>query len=220
MGFYAVLGLGRFGSSLAIALKKEGYEVLAVDNNLQIVNSLKDDLPDAVIADIRDKDNLASLGVKDADACIVAIGNSLESSILCTLNLKDLGVKKIYAKVSSKEHAKVLKALGLDENELIFPEHDSALRLAGALSTKNIMDLIPLEEDYKIAIFVLPNSFIGKSLKELDLRKKYQIQVLGIKDTLKDKWDMVPAPEVVLKESDELMILGKEENIKRFSKLK
>lgn len=219
MGFFVVLGLGRFGTSLGIALKDLGHEVLAVDENQSIVNSIKDEIKDAIVADIREKETLAELGVKDADAVIVAAG-SLESSILCTLNLIDLAVKKIYAKVKSVEHAKVLKALGLDEQNLIFPEKDSAKKLAESLSTKNIMDIIPIEEDYRIAIFAMPNSFIGKSLKGLDLRKKYQVQVIGIKDILTGKWELVPSPEIILKDSDELMVIGKEENIKKFSNIK
>lgn len=219
MSFFIVLGLGRFGTSLAIALKELGHEVLAVDEDHSIVNSIKDEIKDAIVADIREKETLAELGVKDADAVIVAVG-SLESSILCTLNLIDLKVKKIYAKVKSVEHAKVLKALGLDDQNLIFPEKDSAKKLAESLSTKNIMDIIPIEEDYRIAIFAMPNSFAGKSLKDLDLRKKYQVQVIGIKDTLTGKWEFVPSPEIVLKDSDELMIIGKEENIKKFSNIK
>lgn len=219
MSFFVVLGLGRFGTSLAIALKDLGHEVLAVDENQNVVNSIKDEVKDAIVADIREKETIAELGAKDADAVIVAVG-SLESSILCTLNLIDLKVKKIYAKVKSKEHAKVLKSLGLDEQNLIFPEKDSANKLAESLSTKNIMDIIPIEEDYRIAIFAMPNSFIGKSLKGLDLRKKYQVQVIGIKDTLTGKLDLVPSAEIILKESDELMIIGKEENIKKFSNIK
>lgn len=219
MSFFIVLGLGRFGTSLAIALKEKKHDVLAVDDDQSVIESIKEEIADAFVADIREKELLAKLGVKDADAVIVAAGE-LESSILCTLNLIDLNVKKIYAKVKSEEHSKVLKALGLDDSNLIFPERDSARKLAENLSTKNIMDIIPLEEDYKIAIFALPNSYIGKSLKALDLRKKYQIQVLGIKDILSGKWEMVPSPDVVLKESDELMILGREENIIKFSKSK
>lgn len=220
MGFFIVLGLGRFGSTLSLKLKEKGHEILAADMNEKIVKSLEGELPDAVQADVREKDALLGLGVKDADAVIVAIGESLEASILCTLNLINIGVRKIYAKVKSEEHGQVLKALGVEDSCLIFPERDSAHKLADSLSTKNIMDIIPLEDDYKIAIFGLPNSFIGKSLRQLDLRKKYQVQVLGIKDTLQSRWNMVPSPDEILKDSDELMVLGREENIKRFSNIK
>lgn len=220
MGFFIILGLGRFGRSLAIALKEKNHQVLAVDESQNNVNSIRDIISDTMIADIREKEVLKQIGVKDADAVIVAVGETLEASILCTLNLIDLGIKKIYAKVKSIEHAKVLKALGLDDNNLIFPERDSAIRLAENLSTKNIMDIIPLEDDYRIAIFATPNSLQGKSIKQLDLRKKYQIQVIGIKDALTGKWEFVPSPDLVLKESDELMVIGKEENIKKFSNIK
>lgn len=220
MGFFIVLGLGRFGSTLSLRLKEKGHEVLAADMNEKIVKSLEGELPDAVQADVREKDALLNLGVKDADAVIVAIGESLEASILCTLNLINIGVRKIYAKVKSEEHSQVLKALGVEDSCLIFPERDSAHKLADSLSTKNIMDIIPLEDDYKIAIFGLPDSFIGKSLRQLDLRKKYQVQVLGIKDTLQSRWNMVPSPDEILKDSDEIMVLGREENIKRFSNIK
>lgn len=220
MAFFIVLGLGRFGSALALKLKEKGNEVLAADLHEKNVNAIKQEINDAVQADVREKDTLIELGVKDADAVIVAIGETLEASILCTLNLINIGVRKIYAKVKSEEHGQVLKALGVEDSCLIFPERDSAYKLADSLSTKNIMDIIPLEDDYKIAVFALPNSFIGKSLRQLDLRKKYQIQVLGIKDTLQSKWNMVPSPDEILKDSDELMVLGREENIKRFSNIK
>lgn len=220
MAFYIVLGLGRFGTALSLKLKEKGHEVLAADQDEKIVKSLEAELPDAVQADVREKDVLMELGVKDADAVIVAIGESLEASILCTLNLIKIGVKKVYAKVKSEEHGQVLKALGVEGSCLIFPERDSALKLAENLSTKNIMDIIPLEGDYKIAFFAVPDSFQGKSLKELDLRKKYQIQVLGIKDTLNNTLDLVPSPDLKLKTSDQLLVLGKEENIQRFSNIK
>lgn len=220
MGFFIVLGLGKFGTALALFLKERGNEVLAVDENQALVNSLKGQIDEVVAADIKEKEVLAQLGVKDADAVIVAVGGSIETSILCTQNLIDLNVKNIYAKVKTEEHAKILKALGMEEKNLIFPERDSAKRLAEHLSIKNILDVIPLEDDYIIAMCGVPNSFLGQTLRQLDIRKKYNVQIIGIKDVLARKWEFVPSPDFILKDSDELMVIGREGNVKKFLNLK
>ena len=143
MASVLVLGLGRFGASLARELLAQGHQVLAVDSNPDLVNSLKEELPDVVQADIKDKEALASLGARDVDVAVVAVGTRMDASILACLHLKELGVPRVVAKVASDDHMKILKSIGLDEADLIDPEQEMAMRLAHTLSTRNIMDSLP-----------------------------------------------------------------------------
>jgi len=220
MASILVLGLGRFGSSLARELLALGHQVMAVDASLGLVNSLKEELPDVVQADIKDKEALASLGARDVDVAVVAVGTRMDASILACLHLKELGVPRIIAKVASDDHMKILHAIGLDEGDLVYPEQEMAKRLAHTLSTRNIMDSLPLEEGYSIVTLAPPASFIGRSLKQLALRKHHNVQVVAVKDTLTGTWNPVPSPDALIKDSDQLLILGKAEDLDRLGELK
>ena len=220
MASVLVLGLGRFGASLARELLALGHQVLAVDSNLALVNSLKEELPDVVQADIKDKEALASLGARDVDVAVVAVGTRMDASILACLHMKELGVPRVIAKVASDDHMKILQAIGLDERDLIDPEQEMATRLAHTLSTRNIMDSLPLEEGYSIITLAPPSLFIGKTLKDLDLRKRHKVQVVAVKDTLTGSWNPVPSPDALIKDSDQLLILGSDEDLDKLGGIK
>jgi len=159
---FIVLGLGRFGSAVATTLVELGHEVLGVDNDEEIVNTLKDKITQAVQADITEEKVLKELGAKNFDAAIVSIGTDLEASILVAMMLKEMGLKYIIAKAQNNLHAKVLKKIGVDK--VVFPERDMGARIARRLITPNIKDYIELEPDYNIMEIKASPEFVDKSL--------------------------------------------------------
>lgn len=204
---FVVIGLGRFGSNLAKALFNLGNQVLALDKDKKVIEDIKDEVTDAIIADARDYKVLSEFIDADVDSVIVASGAELEMSVLTVLYLKDLGVKHIIAKAKSEDHGKILAALGV--NEIIYPEKDLAARLAERLNTASLISHIPLAPEYSIFEIATPDNFIGKTLAELQLRNKYGINVIGIKDVLFDKIDIVPDPNYKFGPDTAVIILCK-----------
>ena len=204
---FVVIGLGRFGSNLAKALFNLGNQVLALDKDKKVIEDIKDEVTDAIIADARDYKVLSEFIDKDVDSVIVASGAELEMSVLTVLYLKDLGVKHIIAKAKSEDHGKILAALGV--NEIIYPEKDLAARLAERLNTASLISHIPLAPEYSMFEIATPDNFIGKTLAELQLRNKYGINVIGIKDVLFDKIDIVPDPNYKFGPDTAMIILCK-----------
>ena len=208
---FVVIGLGNFGYYLATNLYKMGHEVLAIDNNSEKVQNIKNEVSRAVVADSTNKNVLESLGVHDVDATIVCMGTCLESSILTTLNLKDIGVKRIIAKAISNTHSRLLQKVGA--SEVIFPDRDQALSLTEQLQNPNVLEYLPFVEGYSILEIAPPKEFIGKNLRELNLINRYGIQVLAVKEIIPDRINMIPTSEFVLKESDLLILLGPNDSL-------
>ncbi len=217
MARYAVIGLGRFGSTLVRSLYQAGHEVLAMDINPDLVQTLRDDSTQAVALDARDKTQLKGLGLRDVDWAIVSVGEHLEASTLACFYLKEMGVR-VVARAGSADHGKILAVLGVDE--VIYPERDMALRLADRLSHPNLLDYVPLGPEYSIMEVAVPDSFIGKSLQELQIRNRYRIQVVAIRDALTDTLNVVPQGDDVLKDSDVLVVLGARDDLDRFREVK
>jgi len=209
---FVVIGLGRFGSNLAKALYKLGNQVLALDNDRKVVEDIKDYVTDAIIADARDIKVLSEFIDDDVDVVIVASGDNIEMSVLTVLYLKDLGVRHIIAKAKSEDHGKILASLGV--NEIIFPEKDLATRLAEKLTQSSLISHIPLAPEYSIFEIATPDRFIGKTLAELQLRNKYGISVIGIKDVLYDKINIVPDPNYKFGPDTAMIILCKTDEFK------
>lgn len=209
-----VIGLGEFGRELAQQLAKE-CEVLALDKEEAMVDAILDKVQRALILDVRSFQGLSSVVTKDFDEAIVSMGESLESSILATLHLKKIGVKRIWAKATTEDHASILKSIGA--GEIIFPERETARRLAAQLINPNLLDFIPLEEDYRVMDVAPPNSFYGHTLVELDLRKRFGVFVLAIKELVPMRFVFLPPPEFVIKPSDVLVMIGKEEDLVRLT---
>ncbi|HER24369.1 MAG TPA: TrkA family potassium uptake protein [Candidatus Atribacteria bacterium] len=206
---FLVLGLGRFGSAVATTLVELGYEVLGVDTDPEKVNDLKNKITEVVQADISDERTLSELGAKNFDAAIVGIGSNLESSILTTIILKEMGIKYIIAKAQNKLHAKVLEKIGVDK--IVFPERDMGIRIARNLITPNIKDYIDLEPDYSIIEIEALPKFLNKTLSELDLRNKYRINVLAIKRD--NKFNLSPQAKDLIKSGDYLIVIGETKKI-------
>ena len=212
-----VIGLGEFGRELAQQLAKE-CEVLAIDREEAMVAAVLEKVQRALILDVRDFHSLSSLVTRDFDEAIVSMGESLESSILATLHLKKIGVKRIWAKATTQDHAAILKAIGA--SEIVFPERETARRLAAQLINPNLLDFIPLEGDYRVMDVAPPDNFYGHTLVELDLRRRFGVFVLAIKELIPTRFVFLPPPDFVIKPSDILVMIGKEEDLIRLREKK
>ena len=175
---YAIFGLGRYGTAVARELVRNGAEVLAVDSDEEIVNSLVDELPYCKCADVTDPDVLRQLGVSNVDVVVIAMANHLEASVMATMLCKELGVKTVVAKGSSEMHCRILSRVGADR--VVFPENESGIRLAKNLLSSGFMDIIELSENLSMVSMDVRPEWVGKSLVELNLRKKYSINVVAI----------------------------------------
>jgi len=212
---FAVIGLGRFGSSLAMTLMREGYEVLGIDKDEEIINHMAGNLTHAIVADTTDEDAMRAIGIRNVDCAVVAIGDDTQSSIMTALLLKDLGVKLVVAKALSQIHGKVLERIGVDR--VIFPERDMGERVAHQLISPNLLDFIEISKDYSICELKVFPKIAGRTLKELDLRAQYGFSVVAVH---KKTGGVVVAPpaEHVLEEKDVMVVIGKLEQIEHFEK--
>ncbi len=212
---FAVIGLGSFGSNVAKTLYERKNEVLAVDVSKEKIEEVKTFVSHAVNMDAADKENLQALGIKEMDVVVVSLGPEMEASILTVLYLHEIGAKRIVAKALTEDHAKILDAVGA--TEVIYPEKDMAIRTALKLSCPNILEYLPLTSGVGIQEIAPPVKFIGKSLKELDLRNKYGIQVIAIKELIPEKTNFVPRADFVIKDSDILIIMGEEKKLQKIN---
>ena len=210
MRSFCVIGLSSFGTFLARQLTLEGVDVLAIDLDEEKIERNKHLVQKAIIADATDPQALASLGLEEMDGVVVSLGE-IESSVLTTLHLKELKIKRIISKALSEDHGKILGRVGA--SEVIFPEKDEALRIARTLSHDNILDHVPLAEGYSIQELVPPTSFLRKSLGELDLRRKYGVQVIVIKEMVPENVVLVPMADYVVKDSDVLVVIGRNSDL-------
>lgn len=208
---FAVIGLGSFGSYLARTLYDKGHEVLIIDKDKDKVDEAKDFSSQAVWMDSADKENLQALGIQDMDVVVVSLGPEMESSILTVLYLHELGVNRIMAKALSADHGKILEAIGA--TEVIYPERDMAIRLAQRLSSRNVLEYLPLGENISIQEIVPPEAFIGKKLRDLDLTNRYRVQVIAVRQLVPDQLIFIPGADFVIKDSDVLVVMGEEESL-------
>jgi len=211
----AVLGISNYGFYLSRRLYELGCEVLVVDKDPARVRSLQDEVDRAVIGDVTDSQVLAGLELREFDTCVLSIGDDMSASLLALLHLRDLGVKEIVAKAASEDHARILRRIGA--HQVIFPEKDMALRTANILAGSNVLDYLPLGEEYGIVELAPDRRFIGKSLRQLDLRNKHHVEVIAVKQLL-DRKTLVPDPDFVIKDSDLLVIVGRNEAIQKLQK--
>ena len=204
MKSYAVIGLGRFGSALARQLCKLGAEVLALDVKGDYVQQIANDVTHAVVGDAQDKEVLRALGVRNLDCAVIAIGDNLAASVLITMNLKELGVPYIVCKAHDETHRKVLDKLGVDR--VVIPEQKYAQRLARTLNSHNVLDYIELSEDFGILDVPAPKSWIGKSLRELNVRAKLGVTIIAVENG--GKTNVSPTADYAVGEGDTLVMLG------------
>jgi trk system potassium uptake protein TrkA len=207
-----VVGLGQFGSALALALAEE-CDVLAMDSVEERVNAVADNVQRALILDARDYNSLRQVLSPDFDEAIVSLGESVEASILCTLHLKRIGIASIRAKAAGEDHATILRAVGATET--IFPERETALRIAAQIVNPNLLDFIPLAEDFEVMDVAPPDAFHGKSLQALNMRDRFGVFAIAVKELIPQRFVFLPGPDFIIKPSDVLVLIGREADLRR-----
>lgn len=210
-----VIGLGQFGRHLAIELAKE-CEVLAIDKNQSVINDVGELVQRAYCLDSRDYASLSTVVGADFDDAVVSMSENMEASILTVLHLRKLKLPHIHAKATSRDHAEILKAIGADS--IIFPERETAQRLATQLVNPNLLDFIPLSENYMVMQITPPDWALGKTLLQLDLRKRFGIFVVAVKEHVPERTAFLPGPDFVIKDSDALLVIGKKESLETLEK--
>lgn len=209
---FGVIGLGKFGAAVAINLEKLGYPVLAIDNDPEVVNSIKDKVSFAEIVDATNPEALEETGIKNCDTVVIAVGD-VESSVLIALILEDLGIHHIIAKANSQIHGRVLKKIGV--KEVVFPEEDMGLRVANKVVFANILDYIEITPEVDLVEYkVLSKDLIGKSIQELALRNRFGITIIALKRG--DRVIVSPSPDEKFLENDVVFLVGTTENIVNF----
>ena len=215
MKSYFIIGLGLFGEALARSLCKLGAEVLAMDIRSDLVQLVAGDVTHAVVGDGQDKEVLRALGAADFDCAVIAIGDDLAASVLTVMNLQELGVKQIICKAHDETHRRVLERLGA--NKVLIPEQEHAQRVARSLVRHNVLDYIELSEEYGILDVPAPKSWIGKTLKELNVRAKLGVNIIAVESG--KKTNVSPAADYLIREGDIMVVLGDTYSLEAVQKL-
>lgn len=229
---FAVVGLGTFGTNVVKFLSEFDVEILGIDKEEQKVENVKQYLKLPVVCDATDQQQLEEAGLtkENIDVAIVAIGENVETSIYVTLLLKEIGIRKIVSRAINSQHAKILAKIGVDK--IVFPEASAAEQLARSVVSPHILEVIELSEDYSIAEIVAPNEFYRKSLKEIGVRTKYKVIVIGIKrktpilveetgeTDLTEEILLIPDADEIVSEGDIFVVVGKNEDIDKLRKIK
>jgi trk system potassium uptake protein TrkA len=211
---FVVVGLGRFGCSVAETLCQAGEEVLGIDRRMDLVEDMKDRITQAVQLDAMDADALKALGVQDFDVAFVTMGSDIKASGTITMLLKELGVKHVIAKASDEFHGRMLEKLGADK--ILFPERDMGRRIAHNLVSGNIIDYLELSQDFSMAEILPEPTWVGKTLKDLDMRSKMGINVVAIRNG--EVLNAMPTMNTVIHENDILLVVSSEENLNRLKR--
>jgi len=225
---FVVIGLGRFGSSIARALSEKKFEVLAIDEDEDRVKEMEGVVSQAVVMDATDEKALKELGVADFDTAIVSMGETIEDSIMITLTLKEMGIKQVIVKAKSDLHSRILKKVGADR--ITFPEREMAEKLAESLASPKIFDFIELSKTHGIIEMVVPKKIVDNTLRDLQLRAKYKVSVIAIKRKVpysksdgstdfKEEIIIAPGPDDELISGDVLVLLGKNTDLEKIKRL-
>lgn len=213
-----VIGLGQFGMHLARRLVQMGCEVIAIDLNESRVNEVRDDVQRALIGDARDAQMIAGAITSRVDEVVVGLGEtSIEPSILCVVNLKRIGVKRIVSTARNDDHAMILRAVGADE--IIFPERETAERAARRVANPDLRDMFPLAGEFRILEIAAPRAIHGKTLAAANLRRDYDLLVLAVRGPESGDFKFLPDPNAVIEPGQVLMIVGRELDLARFAGL-
>jgi trk system potassium uptake protein TrkA len=213
----AVIGLGSFGIQIAKTLADSGHEVTAIDVDRARIDEAKACVPFAVVMNAADKESLKAMGMQDQDIVVVSIGPAMEPSILTVHYLGQLGVRRIVAKALSEDHAQILEAVGA--TEVVYPERDMAIKTAHRLVYPNVLEYVEVTAGVHIQEMAAPESFIGKSLRDLDLINRFGVQVLAVREIVPERLSYIPRADFVVKESDILIVMGEEPKLKKLNAL-
>ncbi|MEJ2216795.1 MAG: TrkA family potassium uptake protein [Gemmatimonadota bacterium] len=214
---FVIIGLGNFGAGVAETLFARGHEVVAIDTDEHAVDRIASHVSRAAVGDGRDRSVLEEIGARQANAGVISTGDDLTASILSMLALKDLEVDEIYVKVISTDHARIMEKLGATET--IFPERESAVRLGTRITSHAILNYVRLGPGFSIQEMAVPEQWIGKSMRDLELRRLHNITVIAVHDVLLDRMMPVPDPDAPLKDSDTLLIAGADADLEYASKI-
>ncbi|HMM21167.1 MAG TPA: TrkA family potassium uptake protein [Selenomonadales bacterium] len=212
---FAVIGLGRFGSSVARTLFEAGHEVLAIDADVEQVQKFSDDVTHVVQADTTDENSLKALGIRNFDVVVVAIGEDMQANVLTTLLVKELGVPFIVAKARNELHGKMLEKIGADR--VVYPERDMGMRVAHNLVSTNVLDFIELSPNLSLVEVAAPRALVGRSLAEANLRAQYGVNVVAMKRD--DEIIVPPLPSEKIRDSDILILVGGTAGIHKLEEL-
>lgn len=215
---FIVVGLGNFGATAAQELYRLGHDVVALDLRERAVDSLATSVTRAVVGDGSSLDVLERVGARDADAAVVSTGDDITASVLAVMALKDCGVGDLYVKVISRDHARVMAKLGVTET--VFPEQESAARLTRRITTQKILNFVELGPGFAAQEMAVPEAWIGKTLRELELPREHGVAVIAVHDVLREEFRPMPEPDDPLKDSDTLLLAGTEENLARVMRLR
>ena len=211
---FAVIGLGRFGMSVARTLSELGQEVFAIDVDEDKVQRIAPVVTHAVVADVADIEAMRSIGIRNVDVAVITVGSEVKASMVGTMVLRELGVRTIVAKANDDLHGKVLEKLGADR--VVYPERDGGSRLARVLTSTNLIEQIDLDPDYSIVEMTAPSSLAGKSLAELAVRARFGVYVMAIRSG--DVMTVAPGADDVIREDDVLVVIGRNDRLQRFRK--
>lgn len=215
---FIIVGLGVFGSGVAETLFEQGNEVIAVDLKSENVDGIAPHVTRAVVGDARQVDLLRKIGVTDAEAGVVSTGDDISASVLAAMALRDLHVREIYAKVISRDHARIMKKIGVSET--VFPERESSINLAIRISHSNaLLNYVRLGSGFSLQEMAVPNKWTGRSLRDLELRARHGVAVIAVHDVITDQMIPVPDPDALLKGSETLLIAGSDENLERIAQI-
>ena len=214
---YAVLGLGIFGSTVAKTLSKYNAEVIAVDIDQKCVNRMADVVTQAMQCDITDIDQLRAAGIQDCDVAVVSMGNHLEQSVMAIINLKELGIPYIVAKAKNKRYMQIFSKIGA--NKVVRPEKEMAEQVAKGILGKNIIDIIDLDSEYSVVEIPAPKEWTGKTLIDLNLRRKYGINVIGIRNHVTGDLNVCPEPECTIEKDDHIVLIADGDAINKFDNM-
>ena len=208
---YIVIGLGRFGSAVAQRLYELGSEVLAIDLHPELVQKMESKVTCAAVCDTRDEDALRALGVRNYDCAVVAIGSDLAASIVITMNLKELGVPQVVCKAEGDMQKRALEKIGADK--VLIPEREAGVKLAQAVTSSSILDFIELSDQYGIAELTLPEAWVGKTIRELNIRAKYGVNIIAVREN--GKINVVPDADEPLPAGCVLVAVGANDKLTR-----
>ena len=217
MKTFVVIGLGRFGSAVATELSSLGHEVLAVDEREDHVKRVAEKVTHAVTGDARDPSVLRALGVRNYDCAVVAVGDDIGNSALITLNLKEIGVKRVICKAQSHVHRKVLEKIGADR--VVFPEHEMGVKLAQGLSSSNVLNFIELSEDFGIVETAVPKEWHYETIQNLDVRARYKVNIIAVRRGKDGALNVAPGASYVIEPGDAVVALGRTEDINHLQDL-
>lgn len=212
---FVVVGLGNFGSGVASSLRELGHEVVAIDTSREKVEKIANQVERAIVGDGTDTRVLEEVGASEADAGIVSTGRDITASVLTTLALRDLGVEEIYVKVISDLHARILEKVGVAET--IFPEREAAQLLAKRAASRSILNYVELGPGFSAEELAVPRDWVGKTLRQLELPRRFDVSVIAVRDYLSGDTRPVPDPDAKLKDSDTLLIAGSDEALAKLS---